>query len=228
LFLHHVPYTHKLHSGKTVIQYLYDSHYLGAAAVTQYVRDWKALKGRVDDQRYHDVLAQLEYQDGQAEVWRDAVSNWFLRASGIADSQGRVGHYPGRVEAESMNLDGYTVRDVTPWEAASGGKAIGCASARCAASLRYEGDSGWHTLQVRYFDQTDGISHFRLLVGSQVIDEWAAGDLVPTRKMDASSSARRVIPGVALRSGDEIRIEGIPDRGEAAGIDYIEILPNSW
>ena len=30
LFLHHVPYTYKLHSGKTVIQYLYDSHYEGA------------------------------------------------------------------------------------------------------------------------------------------------------------------------------------------------------
>ncbi len=33
LFLHHVPYTYKLHSGKTVIQYLYDSHYEGADAV---------------------------------------------------------------------------------------------------------------------------------------------------------------------------------------------------
>ena len=33
LFLHHVPYTYKLHSGKTVIQYIYDSHYEGAEAV---------------------------------------------------------------------------------------------------------------------------------------------------------------------------------------------------
>ena len=31
LFLHHVPYTYKLHSGKTVIQSIYDSHYEGAA-----------------------------------------------------------------------------------------------------------------------------------------------------------------------------------------------------
>jgi alpha-glucuronidase len=27
LFFHHVPYSHKLHSGSTVIQYIYDSHY---------------------------------------------------------------------------------------------------------------------------------------------------------------------------------------------------------
>ena len=30
LFFHHVPYTYRLHSGKTVIQYIYDSHYEGA------------------------------------------------------------------------------------------------------------------------------------------------------------------------------------------------------
>src|SRR4029077_198714 len=47
LFMHHVPYTHVLHSGKTVIQYLYDSHYEGAEAVAGYVRDWKSLQGRV-------------------------------------------------------------------------------------------------------------------------------------------------------------------------------------
>ncbi|MBZ5617348.1 MAG: glucosiduronase [Acidobacteriia bacterium] len=227
LFLHHVPYTHRLHSGKTVIQYIYDSHYEGAAAVTGYVRAWQALKGKIDDQRYHEVLAQLEYQEGQAQVWRDAVSNWFLRASGIADAKGRVGRYPGRFEAESMNLEGYTVRDVTPWEAASGGKAIACAAARCTATLRYDGAAGWYTLHVRYFDQIDGVSHFRLWVGSQLIDEWAADDRVPARRMDASSSARRIIRGVALRSGDEIRIEGVRDGGETAGIDYIEILPDA-
>ena len=116
--------------GKTVIQYLYDSHYEGAEAVEGYVRDWKSLKGRVDERRYREVLAQLEYQAGQAEVWRDAVSNWFLRASGIPDAKGRVGNYPGRIEAESAKLEGYKTIDVTPWEAASGGKAVECAAAQ--------------------------------------------------------------------------------------------------
>ena len=45
LFLHHVPYTYKLHSGKTVIQYIYDSHYEGADAVAGYVDAWKPLTG---------------------------------------------------------------------------------------------------------------------------------------------------------------------------------------
>ena len=227
LFLHHVPYTYKLHSGKTAIQYIYDSHYEGADAVAGYADAWKPLKGRIDDQRYGEVLAQLEYQAGQAQVWRDAVTMWFLRASGIPDAQGRVGHYPGRFEAESMALEGYTVRDVVPWEAASGGKAVACAAAKCAATLRFDGAPGWYTLHVQYFDLPAGVSRFRVRVANQLVDEWAAADHLPARKIDASASVRRVISGIALRAGDEIRIEGVPDGGDPAALDYIEILPAS-
>jgi len=226
LFLHHVPYTYRLHSGKTVIQYLYDAHYQGADAVAAYVREWKSLKGRIDDRRYREMLAQLEYQAGQAEVWRDGVNNWFLRASGIADAQGRVGRHPGRFEAEAMKLDGYTASDVAPWEAASGGRAIACPGAKCTASLQYRGAPGWYTVNVQYFDQIDGVSRFRLWVRNQLIDEWTADDRVPTRKLDGTSSTRRVVRGIALRTGDEIRIEGSRDGGETAAIDYIEIRPD--
>jgi len=223
LFMHHVPYSHVLHSGKTVIQYIYDSHYEGAEAVEGYVRDWKTLEGRVDDRRYQEVLGQLEYQAGQAEVWRDAVSNWFLKASGIPDAKGRVGNYPGRIEAEAANLDGYKVIDVTPWESASGGKAVDCASARCSATFVFRGAAGVYQLRIRYFDQNNGIAHFRALIGDRVISEWAAADRVPSRKIDSSSSALRAIEKIVLRPGDEIRIEGTPDSGESAALDYIEI-----
>jgi alpha-glucuronidase len=226
LFMHHVPYTHVLHSGKTVIQYLYDSHYEGAQAVEGYVREWKSLQGRVDQERYQDVLAQLEYQAGQAEVWRDAVSNWFLRASGIPDAKGRVGHYPGRMEAESAMLDGYKPIDVTPWEAASGGKAVECAAARCSTTFRYSGAAGVYQIRVRYFDQNNGVAHFRALIGSQVTGEWTAADRLPTRKIDGSSSTVRVLKGIALNPGDEIRIEATPDGGETAALDYIEVVPD--
>jgi len=226
LFLHHVPYTYALHSGKTVIQYIYDSHYEGAGAVAQYARQWESLAGAVDGERYRDILAQLEYQAGQAVVWRDAVTNWFFHASGIPDAQGRVGHYPGRLEAEAMQLEGYAVRDVTPPEDASGGRAVACAAAQCAAALRYDGAPGWYTLRVQYFDQSNGVSRFRLMVGAQIVDEWTAADRLPTARIDSTSSARRAIRGVALRPGDRIRIEGIPNAGEPAALDYLEILPD--
>jgi alpha-glucuronidase len=231
LFMHHVPYTYKLHSGKTVIQYIYDSHYDGAATAENYVRQWKSLAGRIDEQRYHEVLAQLEYQGGQAQVWRDAVSNWFYRESGIPDAKGRVGHYPGRFEAEMMTLEGYRVTDVMPWEAASGGKAIDCPATQCAASFRYEGKAGWYDLRVEYFDQhyrhpNQGAAHFQVSIADQVVDEWSSTGPAPSNKIDGSTSTRRTIPGVALRPGDTVRIEGFPDPGEAAAIDYVEIQPS--
>jgi alpha-glucuronidase len=225
LFMHHLPYTHRLHSGKTVIQHLYDSHYEGADTVARYARDWKALNGRVDENRYEEVLAQLEYQAGQAVVWRDAVTNWFFKESGIPDAKGRVGRYPTRIEAESMSLSGYVTKPVTPWEAASGEKAVECETGRCAASVKYDGGSGWRDLIVQYFDQQDGMSRFRVFVAGQLVDEWAAADRLPTRKVDSSSSSRRTIRGIALRQGDEIRVEGVPDGRETAALDYIEIVP---
>jgi alpha-glucuronidase len=225
LFMHHVPYTHRLHSGKTVIQYIYDAHYDGADAVARYAREWKALQGRIDERRYQEVLAQLEYQAGQAIVWRDAVNNWFFKESGIADGKGRVGNHPGRVEAESMSLTGYVVKPVMPWEAASGATAVECLAPQCAALYKYAGDAGWRDLVVQYFDQQDGVSNFRVWIGSQLVDEWSAADRLPTRKVDSSSSSRRTVRGIALRKGDEIRIEGIPEGRETAALDYIEIVP---
>jgi alpha-glucuronidase len=192
------------------------------------VKQWKGLAGLVDEQRYKQVLAQLEYQAGQAIVWRDAVTNWFHKASGIEDAKGRVGRYPERYEVEAMQLEGYASRDITPWEDASGGKAVACAAAGgCAASMKFEGSAGWYTLAVEYFDSMDGASKYRVMVGKQVVDEWTAADRLPTRRMDSTSSTRRLIAGIALRPGDQIRIEGVPDRTEPAGLDYIELMAES-
>jgi alpha-glucuronidase len=225
LFMHHVPYTHMLHSGKTVIQSIYDSHYDGAAAAAAYVHDWSRLQGRIDDERYRSVLAQLDYQAGQAIVWRDAVSMWFFRASGIADASGRVGHYPGRIEAESARLTGYIAKPVTPWEAASGGEAVECPASSCTATFKYDGESGRRDLTVRYFDVNSGAAKFRVFVADRLVGEWTADDRVLVRndRVDSSSSSRRTFRDVVLAAGDEIRVEGTPDGRETAALDYIEI-----
>ncbi|MBI5283310.1 MAG: glucosiduronase [Candidatus Solibacter usitatus] len=229
LFMHHVPYTHVLHSGKTVIQHIYDTHYLGAAAGAAYVPQWQSLKGLVDEQRYNEILARLEYQAGHVQVWRDAVNYWFFKTSGIPDAKGRVGAYPGRYEAESMTLSGYQPVDVKPFEAASFSKAIQCPTTakQCSASLTYNGEAGWFDLGVQYFDQNNGVSRFQLFVNDQQIAEWTAADTIPTRRIDAHSSTRKLIRGVALRPGDTIRISGTPDGAEPAGLDYLEIVAAS-
>jgi hypothetical protein len=43
--------------------------------------------------------------------------------------------------------------------------------------------------------------------------------------MDSSSSARHVIENIELKDGDQIQVEGTPDGGETAALDYIEITP---
>jgi alpha-glucuronidase len=224
LFFHHVPYTYVLHSGKTVIQHIYDSHYAGAEQAANLVQQWRTMKGHVDDERYAEVLRRLEFQAGHAIVWRDAVCNWFFQISGLPDKLGRVGHYPGRIEAEAMQLQGYVPFEVVPRETVSGGKAVECAPpAKCSATYSFDGAAGKYEIDVEYFDQNNGKSTFRVLVGDRVVDEWIADDHLPATKPGGDSSTRRRILGLALRPGDTISIEGIPDGQEHAALDYIEI-----
>ncbi len=225
LFMHHVPYTHALKSSKSVIQHIYDAHYQGARDAGRLTQQWESLKDRVDEQRHQAVLNRLRYQAGHAQLWRDAVCNWFLNKSGIADNEGRVGDYPNRFEAEAMQLEGYEPINVQPWETASGGQCAECVdpSGKGAVRMKYDGQPGWFDLSVRYFDESDGQSQFRLLVADQVVDEWTADDTLPDNKPNGHTSTRHVARRVALRPADEIRIEATVEGGERAAIDYLEI-----
>ncbi len=227
LFMHHVPYDHALKSGKSLIQHIYDSHYEGARDAARLVRNWQSLEGRIDEQRYDDVLADLTYQAGHALVWRDAVCNWFLRKSGIADDKKRVGNHPNRIEAESMQLDGYEAQDVTPWETASGGQTAALTAKNHHGTIRHKftGKGGWYDLDVAYFDENDGVSQFKLYVGDQLVDGWVADDTLPHDLPSGHTSTRHKTTSVALRDGDEVRLEATSDHGEQACVDYIEIVP---
>ncbi|MGC2658749.1 MAG: alpha-glucuronidase family glycosyl hydrolase [Bryobacteraceae bacterium] len=226
LFMHHVKYTYMLHSGKTVIQHVYDSHYRGAAAAGEYPQLWRRLRGHVDQERFDAVLAMLEYQAAYAIVWRDAVCNWFFRESQIPDVKGRVGHHPHRIEGEDMQLTGYTVQDVTPWEDASGGKAIVCSGVSCTAEVTFKGPAGWYDVGTQYFDLHDGASRFSVFDGDQLLGEWKADLILPSSKIDAHNSTRHIIRNVALRTGDHMRVVGVPNGGEHAAVDYVEITPH--
>jgi alpha-glucuronidase len=227
LFMHHVPYTHTLHTGKTVIQHIYDSHYQGAEDAAQLVHEWKSLKGHVDDERYDAVLKRLTYQAGHAVVWRDAICKWFHDKSGIADAQHRVDNHPNRIEAESMELTGYESRDIKPWETASGGKAAACTSTdnRGALSFKYEGEPGKFDLNWMYFDERDGVSQYKLSVANQVVDQWAADDTLPDVRPNGHTATRHTTPAIMLRTGDEIRLDATADGDERACVDYLELTP---
>jgi alpha-glucuronidase len=228
LFMHHVPYTYKLHEGSTVIQYIYDAHYRGAQGAVELVNEWTVLKGRVDEERYERVLKLQEYQAGHAIVWRDAINDWFFAMSGIPDEKGRVGHDANRVEAEAMRLDGYTVVNVTPWETASDGKAVACTGRdACSASTDFERAVGRYDVAVQYFDYLHGVSTYTLLLNGKRIAEWKADNTLPGDAMDGDTSTRYTLTGVELRPGDVLKVVGRPNDGEPAPLDYVEITPGA-
>jgi alpha-glucuronidase len=153
------------------------------------------------------------------------VVNYFHKLSGIEDAQHRVGHDPDRVEAEDMQLSGYVPVSVTPWETASGGKAVACSGQNsCSASLKFDREAGIYTVSVQYFDQNNGASRYELLVDDQVKDSWAADDHFPSDKMNGHTSTRHTTVGVELKPGSTLKIVGNPDGGETAPLDYVEVI----
>ncbi|ADG75867.1 Alpha-glucuronidase [Cellulomonas flavigena DSM 20109] len=92
LFFHHVPYGHVLHSGRTVIQHVYDSRADAVDVVTAWVDAWSALRGLVDDRLHARVAERLAEQVRSATEWRDQVRTYFFRKSGVPDTTGRPIH----------------------------------------------------------------------------------------------------------------------------------------
>jgi alpha-glucuronidase len=228
LFMHHVPYTHVLHSGKTVIQHIYDAHYEGAATAATYAPRWETLRGRIDEERFTTTLKLFQYQAGHAIEWRDAVTEWFLRMSSIPDAHGRVGHYPNRIEAEAMTSTGYTVTEVHPWETASGGKAVVCNSPPgCTLTIKLDRPAGRYDIAVQYFDLHGGVSHFELLLNDKPVAHWVADDTLPPAandtNLDGHTSTRFVAHSVSIKPGDILSLRGTPDGDEPAPVDYFEL-----
>jgi len=89
LFFHHLPYTHVLHSGKTVIQHIYDTHFEGYDEAEGLAEKWKSLKGKIDEDIFENVSERFKRQLANAREWRDQVNTYFYRKSGIEDEKHR-------------------------------------------------------------------------------------------------------------------------------------------
>ena len=89
LFFHHVPYTHKLSTGKTVIQHIYDTHFEGVEEVEAMIVAWEKLQDLIPKQIYDNVRERFGMQLNNACEWRDQINSYFYRKSGIADKMGR-------------------------------------------------------------------------------------------------------------------------------------------
>jgi alpha-glucuronidase len=233
LWFHHVPYTQKLKSGKTVIQHFYDAHYDGSATAQTFPEQWKTLKGRIDDERYEHVLYRLVYQAGHSLVWRDSITTFYFNKSGIADAKGRVANHKYRIEAEAMTLDGYKSYKVSPFEAASNFHCIVTdtnSTTGTATTVLDQIKTGKYDVAVNYYDMALGNSTWELYIGDGLVGKWK-GDYeynmgrASSPYIDGHTAARITFPSVKIKQGNTLKIVGRPDGLEPAPLDYVSILP---
>jgi alpha-glucuronidase len=232
LWFHHVPYTHRLKSNKTVIQHFYDAHYEGAATAQTFVEQWESLKGKIDDERYEHVLFRQLFQAGHSLVWRDSINQFYYNLSEIPDEAKRVGNHPYRIEAEKMNLEGYKPYVVNPFHAASGHTAIVTTSNTTTgvATTNVSFATGTYDVAVNYYDLIGGRARYHLEIGNRTVGMWI-GDLedklghAPSVYLDGHSATRITFKGVEVQRGEEVRISGHADGIEPAPIDYLSFLP---
>ncbi|KIX03462.1 uncharacterized protein Z518_07014 [Rhinocladiella mackenziei CBS 650.93] len=232
LWFHHVNYTHRLHSGKTVIQHFYDAHYAGAETAQTFVSQWETLRGKIDQQRYDEIHFRLVFQAAHSIVWRDAVNGFYYNLSGIPDSAGRVGHHPWRIEAESMALDGYETYTVSPFETASKTTAIvtSANSTTGTAMTTLAFPNGTYDLAVNYYDLIGGISRWEVSLNDRAVGSWVGNNEdtlghAPSTYLDGHSATRITFRNVTVHKGDVLKIVGTPDGIEPAPLDYVSILP---
>jgi alpha-glucuronidase len=89
LFFHHMPYSHVLKSGLTIIQYIYDTHFQGVEEAADLQKKWDSLQNEIDPSIFKEVQRRFQLQMKDAIEWRDVVNTYFYRKTGIADEKGR-------------------------------------------------------------------------------------------------------------------------------------------
>jgi len=101
LFFHHVRWDHQMRDGRTVAQHIYDTHFEGAEAAEKMRETWASMEGLmtdppyraaerlVDEPTFRRVAERLDEQCRSAAEWRDQITTYVWRHSGIPDRLGR-------------------------------------------------------------------------------------------------------------------------------------------
>ena len=82
LWFHHVPWDHRMASGRPLWDELVGRYSSGVRQVHAMQDTWASLRGRVDADRHEQVAAFLQIQLREAQWWRDASVAYFQSISG--------------------------------------------------------------------------------------------------------------------------------------------------
>ena len=99
LCFHHVPWTRRMRSGRTLWDELAYRYNAGVDTVRAMQKSWDALDASVDKSRFPDVAPFLAIQEREARWWRDAVLQYFQTFSRLP--------IPSQYERPAHPLDYY-------------------------------------------------------------------------------------------------------------------------
>jgi alpha-glucuronidase len=77
LWFHHVPWDHRMQSGRILWEELCLRYQRGVDAVREGRKTWAALEHAIDAERFAHVRALLGRQEREAREWRDACTQYF-------------------------------------------------------------------------------------------------------------------------------------------------------
>jgi alpha-glucuronidase len=81
LWFHHIPWDHRMHSGRTLWDELCLDYQLGVDEVRSMQRQWDSLEGSIDDERFVHVKSLLVMQERETREWRDGCILYFQQFS---------------------------------------------------------------------------------------------------------------------------------------------------
>ena len=94
LWFHHVPWAHRMASGRTLWRELVAHYRRGVDQVAAMQKTWAGLAAHVDSRRYAQVRDFLAIQHREAVWWHDACLAYFAKVSGQVIPDGDRPKYP--------------------------------------------------------------------------------------------------------------------------------------
>jgi alpha-glucuronidase len=82
MWFHHVPWDHRMHSGRTFWDELVYRYQTGVQYVTWMRQTWDSLRPYIGARRFTEVQAKLAAQEVDAASWRDTCVNYWRTFSG--------------------------------------------------------------------------------------------------------------------------------------------------
>lgn len=99
LWFHHLPWTYKMKSGNILWDEICYSYDTGIDEVTQMIKAWEGIEGKIDDERFKHVQTLLQVQLNEAKWWRNSCLLYFKQFSGLP--------FPANIEQPEGSLEEY-------------------------------------------------------------------------------------------------------------------------